>query len=157
MTTFIATRAEPEFPVFEASGSGIVCRAFGTIQVAIDPVAADIYQMCRVPKGSVVIGGWFRLADMDTGVETLDMDVGWADNGVESADSDGFGNFGTLTGATITGYKPELGTIMPFGGVLISAGTQTFSNETIIQVTAVTAAATFAAGQMTVLVDYINP
>lgn len=157
MTTFTAARAAADFPVFEASGGGILSRAFGTIQVAVNPVAADIYEMCRLPKGAVVLGGLFRVFDLDQGTETLDMDVGWAANGIEAADPDGLGNFGVLTGDAVVGYKPEIGTLMPLGGVLISAGSQTFSAATLIQVTAVATANSFVAGQMTVVVDYIVP
>jgi len=157
MTTFIAARAASDFPVFKPSGGGILCRAFGTIAVALNPIAADIYQMCRLPKGAIVLGGSFYADDLDTGTETLDMDVGWADNGAEALDADGLGNLGVLTGDAITGYKPELGTLMPLAGVLLTAGSQTFAAETIIQVTAIVTAASFAAGNMTVAVDYIVP
>ncbi len=158
MTTFNAVRSGVDFPVFEASGGGILCRAFGSITVAINPVAADIYEMCRLPKGAIVTGGWFRVADLDTNAtETLDLDVGWAANGAEAADADGLGNFGVLNGDAVVNYKPEVGTLLPLGGVLLTAGTQTFTAETLIQVTAVVTAATFAAGVMSVMVDYIKP
>lgn len=156
MATFTAARSSVDFPVFEASGAGILCRAFGSITVAANPVAADIYEMCRLPKGAIVTGGWFRVADIDTGTETLDMNVGWAANGTEVADPDGLGNFGVLTGDAVTGYKPEVGTLLPLGGVLLTAGTQTFSAETLIQVTTVATANSFTAGVMSVLVDYIK-
>lgn len=157
MATFSATRSSTDFPVFKASGAGILCRAFGSITVAVNPVAADIYEMCRLPTGAIVTGGWFRIDDIDIGTETLDLNVGWADNGTESADADGFGNFGVLTGDAVLGYKPEVGTLLPLGGVLLTAGTQTFSGETLIQVTAVAAANSFAAGVMSVFVDYVTP
>ena len=156
MSTFASDRSSADFPSFNPNGSGILCRSFGTIQISANPVDSDIYQMCRVPKDSIVTGGWFRLADIDTGTETLEMDIGWADNGVDDGNSIGLGVFGILTGDAVTGYKPELGTIMPFGGVLISDGTKTFGAETIIQVKTDTTAATFVSGQITVLVDYIR-
>ncbi|MCH8294485.1 hypothetical protein IH992_25660 [Candidatus Poribacteria bacterium] len=134
-----------------------MCRAFGVIAVSAAPAAADIYQMCRLPKGAVVLGGFFYADDLDTGVETLDMDVGWAANGAEAADPDGLGNFGVLTGDAVIGYKPEVGTLLPLAGVLLTAGSQAFTKETIIQVVANVVAATFAAGNMTVVVDYIVP
>lgn len=159
MTTFTAARAAADFPVFEASGGGILCRAFGTIQVAVNPVAADIYEMCKLPKGAIVTGGWFRLDTLDVdATETLDMDVGWAANGIEAADPDGLGNMGVLIGDAVVGYKPEaVGSQLALGGVLLTAGTQTFTAETTIQVVAIVTAATFAAGQMSVMVDYIVP
>jgi hypothetical protein len=158
MATFSATRSSTGFPVFEASGGGILCRAFGTITVAVNPVAADIYEMCRLPKGAIVTGGWFWASDMDTNAtETLDLNVGWAANGDEILDADGFGNYGVLLGDAVVGYHPEAGTLLPLGGVLFSAGPKTFNAETLIQVTTVATAATFAAGPMSVMVDYIKP
>lgn len=158
MATFTAARAASTFPVAKPVGAGIGCQAFGTITVSANPVAADIYQLCRVPAGAIVTGGRIYSSDLDTNAtETLDLDIGWADNGVEVADPDGFGNLGVMGTDTVAGIKAESGYQFLFGGVLLTTGPQTFSAETIIQVTCVATAATFAAGTLTVVVDYINP
>jgi hypothetical protein len=130
--------------------------------------------MCKVPGGSLVVGGAFWTSDMDTGTETLDMDVGWADNGGASATrtvSDGtrytnmcnpagttgaasptgFVNSGVLTGDAITGLVAS-GNYRPFN---MADGPIYFDKDTVIQVEANAAAATFAAGTMFVRVDYI--
>lgn len=158
MATFTAARAAATFPVAKSLSGGAVCAAWGTIEVAVNPVAADIYQMCRIPAGAVVIGGWIYSDDLDTNVtETLDIDVGWAANGVEIADPDGLGNLGAMTVDTVAGVKPEAGYLFPFGGTLITDGPRAFTNETIIQVTCVATAATFAAGTLSVVVYYYVP
>ncbi len=159
MTTFTAARAAADFPVYEASGAGVLCRAFGEITVAINPVAADIYEMCKLPRGAIVLGGWYRADTLDSdATETLDMDVGWAANGDEVADPDGLGNYGVQKGDVIAGYKQDaVGVQLALGGVLFSVGPKTFNAETTIIVTAVVTAATFAAGPMSVQVDYIVP
>lgn len=158
MATFTAARAASTFPVFKGLGSGILSVAYGTIEVAANPVAADVYEMCRIPKGAVVVGGRFTADDLDTNAtETLDLDVGWAANGAEAADPDGFGNFGVFTTDTVAGVKPEAGYNFALGGKLITDGPQAFTAETVITVNTVATAATFAAGTMSVIVYYFVP
>lgn len=157
MATFTAARAASTFPVTKppAGGAGV---AWGTIEVAANPTASDVYEMCRIPKGAVVTGGYIYSDDLDTNAtETLDLDIGWLANGVEAADPDGFGNLGVLGTDTVAGIKPESGYQYPFGGKLITDGPQSFSAETVIAVTCVATAATFAAGTLTVVVNYYVP
>lgn len=158
MTTFTADRAKSTFPVAKFAGGGTLQCAWGTIEVTANPVAADIYEMCRIPAGAVVVGGRIYSDDLDTNAtETLDLDVGWAANGAEAADPDGFGNLGVFTTDTVAGVKPESGYNFPFGGKLITDGPQAFTRETIITVTTVATAATFAAGTLSVVVFYLAP
>ncbi len=157
MTTFTAARAASTFPVAKPGG-GAMAVAWGTIEVAVNPVAADIYEMCRIPAGAVVVGGYIYSDDLDTNAtETLDLDIGWLGNGTEVADPDGFGNLGVMTIDTVAGIKPEAGYQFPFGGKLITDGPQSFSAETVIAVTTVATAATFAAGTLSVVVQYYVP
>lgn len=158
MTTFTAARAAANYPVSRGLGAGNLCVAYGVIEVAANPVAADVYQLCRVPRGAVVVGGWIRSDDLDTNAtETLDIDIGWAANGVDAANSSGFGNLGVMGTDTVAGIKPEAGYNYPFGGVLATDGPQAFAAETIIQVTTVATAATFAAGTLSAVVLYFVP
>lgn len=158
MATSTATRAASTFPVFQATGSGILCCAYGTIEVTANPTAADVFNMCKIPAGAVVVGGQVFSDDLDTNAtETLDLDVGWAANGTEAADSDGFGNLGVMGTDTVAGIKPEAGYNYQFGGKLITDGPQTFTAQTTITVTCVATAATFAAGTLSVVVYYVVP
>lgn len=158
MATFTATRAASTYPVSKFSGAGVLQCAWGTIEVAANPVAADVYEMCRIPAGAVVVGGRIWSDDIDTNAtETLDLDVGWAANGAEAADPDGFGNLGVMGTDTVAGVKPEAGYNFAFGGKLITDGPQTFTRETIITVNTVATAATFAAGTLSVMVMYVVP
>ena len=158
MATFTATRAASTFPVAQSVSGAGMCVAHGTIEVAANPVADDVYQMCRLPKGAVVVGGWIRSDDLDTNAtETLDLDIGWAANGVDAADPDGFGNLGVLGTDTVAGIKPEAGYNYPLGGVLITDGPKTLAAETVVTVTCVATAATFAAGTLSVVVFYTVP
>jgi hypothetical protein len=154
MATFTAARAASTFPVYKPSG-GQLAVAWGAIEVAANPVAADIYEMCRVPKGAVIIGGQIFSDDLDTNAtETLDLDVGWLANGTDAADPDGVGNLGVFTTDTVAGVKPEAGYNYQLGGTLITTGPAGFAAETVIAVTTVATAATFAAGTLTVVVYY---
>lgn len=154
--TLTATRAAASFPVYKSGGAGALCFAYGVYEVAANVEAGDIFQMCRIPAGAVVVDGFLRADDLDTGTEVLDMDVGWAANGNESVDADGFGNLGVWTGDAVTGVKPETLIWYPFNGVL-KDGPATFTAETIIQVTANVAANVFTAGTLYVGVYYVTP
>ena len=133
-------------------GTGI-CTAYGAINIAANPADGDIYEMIRLPKGAIVVDGALRAADLDTGAEALDMDIGWAANGAETADPDGFGNLDVLTGDTSV-HIPVAGIFIPFQGVLITTGPQKFTNETILQVEANVTATTGGTGRMWMLVHY---
>jgi len=158
MATFTAARAASTFPVAKPGGAGNLAVAWGVIEVAANPVAADIYEMCRLPAGAVVVGGKIYSDDLDTNAtETLDLDIGWADNGTDVADPDGFGNLGVMTTDTVAGIKPEAGYNYDFGGVLVTEGPKAFAAETVVTVTCVATAATFAAGTLSVMVMFTSP
>lgn len=155
MATFTSTQVsngQVHEPLVSSPG---VITAYGEINVAANPADGDIYELVKIPAGATVLGGYLMADDLDTNAtETLDMDIGWAANGTEAADPDGFGNLGVWTGDAITGIKPEVGNYFVLGGVLFTTGPQTFTGETTIQVEANAAAATFAAGKMWVVVHY---
>lgn len=161
--TLTATRAASTFPTFKAIGSGIVCAAYGTYEVAANVEDGDIFEMCKVPAGAVILGGMFYSDDLDTGTEALDLDIGWAANGgsgtYDSADPDGLGNLGVLTGDTFAAgnVSPVAGLIYPFSGVFADGDLPTFTNETTIQIEANAAAGTFTAGAMSLVVYYVVP
>ncbi len=153
--TLTSLRANSRFPV---AGMGDACNlkvAFGTYEITANVETGDIFEMCKVPKDAVVLMGWVYGDDLDTGIEALDMDVGWADNGTDAADTDGFGNLGVWTGDAVTDIKPEASIWYPFGGVLRTAGPKKFAAETTIQVYANVAAATGGTGTLTVVVLYL--
>lgn len=155
MATVTAARAASTFPVSAFAGAGVLQCAWGKYTHASNLAATTIIEYCRVPAGATVIAGYFRADDLDTGTEELDMDIGWAANGVEAADPDGFGNFGVLTGDATTDVKPEVSTLLQLNGVL-SVGPVTFTNETVIQGVINTDAATGGTGTSWVCVFYLT-
>ena len=157
MTTFTATRAATTFPVAQSHIAGTVCQAWGTIAIGTNPVDGDIYQMCWVPNGATVTGGYMVIEDIDThATETLDLMIGWAANGDEVADPNGLMLAKVLNG-DISVHADIAGSRIEFGGVLTGDGPKTFDAATLIQVEANTACATFAAGRMSVFVNYLSP
>ena len=155
--TLTSTRAAASFPVAQSHTAGAVLCAYGTYAVAANVEDGDIFAMCKVPAGAVVIGGWLNADDMDTNAtETLDMDIGWAANGSDAADPDGFGNLGVWQGNAVADIHPEAFNHFPLGGVL-KDGPVTFAAETTIQIECNAASATFAAGDMTLTVLYLTP
>jgi len=153
--TLTATRAATGFPVAGPGPAGNLKVAWGTYPIAANVEDGDIFEMCKIPANSTVIGGCVYADPLDThATPTLDMDVGWAANGTEAADADGFGNLGVWDDTAVTGYKITTGHILPFQNLIMTAGPQSFSEETTIQVEANAAAATFAAGDLTVVVYY---
>jgi len=163
MATFTATRGAATFPVAKGIGAGALNVAYGTISITANPVAADIYKLCTVPAGAVIVGGYLYSADIDTGTETLDMDIGWAANGgsgtYDAADPDGLGNLGVLTGDAFAlgNVSPVTGLIYPFSGLFATGVLPTFTRKTTIQMVANVTAATFTAGSLSIVVFYTNP
>lgn len=156
MATLTATRAASTFPVYSGT-HGNLRVAYGSYDLAANPTAADVLEICRLPAGAVALGGWLRAEDIDSNAtETIEMDVGWLANGTDSADADGFLNSGALNGDAVTNYLPEGGVLIPLHGTL-GNGPVTFAAETVVTVTFVANAATFAAGTITVVVFYVIP
>lgn len=154
MATVSATRAASTVPV---PSSGVLRVAHGTYEHASNLAATTIIEYCRVPKGAVVVGGWWGGDDLDTNAtEEIDIDIGWAANGVDSADPDGFGNLGTMTG-DVSVHLGAAGLWFPLQGVLLADGPVTFGAETVLQAVVNTDAATGGTGTTTLVVYYYIP
>ena len=154
--TLTATRAAATFPVYKPQGAGAVACAYGIYEIGAAVEDGDIFEMCRVQAGAVVIDGFVRADDIDTGTEALDMDIGWAANGTDDADPDGFGNLGVWSGDAVTDIKPEAQIWYPFNGVL-KDGPKTFAAETVIQLEANVASNAGHTGTVYVGVYYLVP
>lgn len=171
MTAETLTALEVALPPASNRFGGVLHSAFGIYKVEANVEDGDIFEMLELPAKCLVVGGQFWTEDLDTGTETLDMDVGWASNGGGSetielssgreftnaggtADPDGFVNAGVLTGDAVTS-EPEVtgGNYRQFHTFV--AGPKYFSRKTKVQVEANAAAATFAAGNIWVRVDYL--
>ena len=152
--TLTGTRAADSFPVAAHGFAGNLKVAYGSYAVAATVEDGDIFELCKLPAGAVVLGGAFYAGDLDTGTEVLDLDVGWAANGAQTADPDGFVNSGVLTGDAITDLLAAGSNYRPFP---MATGPLTFTNETMVQVEANVPSNVFAAGTIYVVVYYVLP
>jgi hypothetical protein len=144
--------AVPGLPV----PAGVPGIAWGYYSVASAPSAADILNICKIPAGATVILGFVQASDLDTNAtETLDIDVGWASNGTDAADPDGFGNFGVLTGDAVSELRPVAGIFLPMTNIIQDSGFKTFAAETTVTVTFTGAPATLTAGYIKVVLFYV--
>ncbi len=150
MATLTADRAKTEFPVYKPSGAGAVGFAYGVYELAANPADGDVVQMCKVPAGAVIIDGFLRGDDIDTGTEELDIDVGVSGN------ADQLGNFGVVSGDAVASLKPEVQIYMPLNGEL-KDGPVTVSAETTVQLTVNTNAAAGGTGTLYLGVYYLAP
>lgn len=139
------------FPQGGAGSAFDVKAAYATIPIDSASEAGDIWQLFRLPTGATVIGGWIQCIDGDSGIEALDIDLGWAATADEVADPDGFGNNGVWIGQK----NVAIGNWIPFTGVLSTAGVKTFTAEALIQLTTVAAAATGVNIVVTVVCLYL--
>jgi hypothetical protein len=151
-----STRAASTFPVAAGGPAGVVHVAWGTYTHASNLAATTIIEYCRIPRGATVVGGYWCATDLDTGTEELDIDIGWAANGVDTADPDGFGNLDVLTG-DVSVHVPVASIWVPLQGVLFTAGPKTFGAETVCQAVVNVDAATGGTGQSTMVVYYTVP
>lgn len=139
---------------------------WGSYTYSSAPSANDLFNICKMPKNSLALWGFLCTSDIDTGTETLDIDVGWTANGggsatfidnggttwtnaAASADDDGFVNGGVFTGDAITDLMAQGMNFRPF---LFGTGPKFFSEETQIQGKIVAAANAGGTGTVYVLI-----
>lgn len=153
--TVTAAQAATGKPVHGHGFGGNVKVAWGTYDIAAVTADNDIIQLCRVPAGATVIGGWLIGEDIDTGTASWDADFGWAANGDEAANAAGLGNMGVLAGSAVG--SSEAGVFAPLGGVLRTDGPKTFNAETLLQLEVNAAANAGGTGRITAIVFYVMP
>jgi hypothetical protein len=157
MATVSAARASSLAPVPGHGFGGNLKVAWGTYTHASNLAAATIIEYCRIPKGATVVGGYWSATDLDTdATEEINIDIGWAGNGVDVADPDGFGDLGVMTG-DVSVHLGVASIFMPLQGVIFATGPKTFGAETVLQAVVNVDAATGGTGQSTLVVYYTMP
>ena len=168
-TAFSTTRAAASFPVFSAAGgNGLVQCAYGAVTFDGDVTlaAALTVSMCKLPTNATVIGGHVMGADIDTGTEALDFDIGWvsataptcaAGSTLSATDTDGLGNLGVMSGDAITELKPVAGIYVPLQGVLFVEGPLTFASGATITLLFNADANAGGTGTVSIVVFYTTP
>jgi hypothetical protein len=165
--TLTGYRALSTFPRQSAGYATNTASVWGYYDIAANVEDGDIFELVRTPRMFLCLGGWVAMADIDTGTEALDMDIGWAANGTSSA-----GTHVTPWGETLTdaGYSASADGLVNSGvwsgdGVtdLFAAGQnyrpiilptpKFFMAPTMIQAEANAAAGTFTAGRLNVVLQ----
>lgn len=166
MTVFTATRGAATRASAAAGLASSKITAWGTIEVTTIPVAADIYQMCKLPKGAVILGGRLLGNQLGSGTSfgstclTLNIGVDCAitlPNGTAVTTASTSTALGVLTPeGTAQPWKTEVGYNQPLGGLLISDGPFTLGDNATVQmaVATVVGAGSFTTGTLTLEVDY---
>jgi len=126
--------------------SGVVHRVAAKFTITTALAVNDVVKMLRLPAGATVVEGRLKATDIDTGTETLDIDIGWAANGVDVADEDGYGNLGVWTGDSNNDFA--------FGNDLWTTGPRTFTVPTDIQLDVNAAANAGGTGVIWMIIDY---
>lgn len=153
--TVASAQAATGRPVAGHGFAGNLKVAYGTYNIGSAVAQNDVIQMCRTPKGAVILDVSIFGQDIDTGTEALDFDAGYAANGVDVADTDAWGVFVNVTGDGIG--NDTVGVRLFGGGVLASGGPKTLSAETLHQITFNAAANAGGTGRLNMLVYYIVP
>ncbi len=150
--------------------AGTVKAAWGLYDMGVVVVEdGDIRRLLKLPR-CLVIGGHLWAGDLDSGTETIDIDIGWAANGggsetytmgegitftnaAATASATGLVNSGVLTGDAITDLMAAGANYRPFP---MPTGPLYFSRETTIQAEVNAPAATPASAKIYVLILYLE-
>lgn len=143
---------------FVASGASLQV-LYRIIDITTIAVATNTCDIGYLPRGAIPVGGYFSAADLDTGTEALDMDLGITANGVDSADPDFFMNGGIFTGdapddVDTTGAFTNFSNRRDFGGPF--PVTQ-LGAKTLVQLITNTAANATGTGKCVICIFYITP
>lgn len=151
----VSTNQYTNGPIVGHGLSGNVKAWYGKYTYTSAPAANDLINLFKLPKNCLTLFGFMATDDIDTGTETLDIDIGFTANGGGEAtlaiadgttytndadgvaDPDAFVNGGVLTGDAITDFAPAGTNFRPF---LHGTGPKFFSEETIVQAKIIAAA-----------------
>jgi hypothetical protein len=153
---FTRTRADLLAPIPSPGEAGDTKTLYAIIDITTTAVATNTIDIGYLPKGAIPVGGYFAAVDLDTGTETLDMDLGITANGVDSADPDFFMNGGTFDGDAIATMLPLTNSSNlriftgPFPVTQLGA-------KTLVQWICNTAANATGTGKFAVCIQYIMP
>ena len=107
---------------------------FGSIDIAVAQSTADIITLFTAPAGFTPLYGFLQGADLDTGTEALEIDIGI------TGDTTKYLNSGVISGDAVTEIKPVAGIWMPLAEELFTVVPTEFTSDTSI-IANITAAA----------------
>lgn len=111
--------------------AGVLGVAYAETSITVAQSANDTITWFKLPQGVVVLDGWLRGDDIDTGTEAYQLDIGTAD------DPDKYLDSGVITGDAVafikgvgTQIRIDTGTVLASGSNPIKAATT--EEETIL-------------------------
>lgn len=116
---------------------------FGSVNIATAPTVNDIITLFTAPAGFTPLFGFLQGADLDTGTETLQIDIGISGDTTKYLDS------GVITGDAVVEVKPVAGIWMPLAEELFTVVPTEFTADTDIIATITAAANAGGTGVLT--------
>lgn len=116
---------------------------YGSIEIATALSAADTVNFFTAPAGFTPLFGYLVGDDIDTGTETLEIDIGI------SGDTTKYLNSGVITGDTIANEKITVGIKIPLQEDLMTVKPTAFTSDTAVIGTFTAAAAAGGTGTVT--------
>lgn len=132
-------------PVPGVGAGGDLKVLIGSYTFATAASAADVVKMFKIPAGFTPLFGWLQGDDIDTGTETLELDVGVTGDTTKYLDS------GVITGDTIANEKITVGIKIPLCEDLMLVKPTEVTAETDCLVTVTAAANAGGTGTITVV------
>lgn len=130
---------------------GETATAWGLMDITVAQSKDDTITWFILPQDGIVIDGWLRGDDIDTGTETYELDIG------NSSDTDKYLDSGVLSGDAVAGTKPETGIRQQLGGTLITTGhPDALTAEETVLGTVVAAANAGGTGQLCLYMFYTS-
>lgn len=168
MATFVATPAGRYKPANASGWAGTAKVAVGTINSTAALVGGDVYRLCRLPKGAVVVGGRLMSDALVSGTfasQCLTLNVG-VDVAVVTilGTSVTTASTSTALGANLAPNSDvvagtgsgENAIDIPLGGLLLTDGPFRLTDNGIVYMSVVSSAGAGSqvAGTFSVIVDY---
>jgi hypothetical protein len=138
------------------TSADVVNTLYRTMNVTAAFVGTNTLDVGYLPKGAIPVGGYWGGEDLDTGTEALDLDLGIAANGVDSADPDYFSNAGIWNGdnaITDFAFTNSVNVRMITGPFPVTQ----LGAKTLVQIVCNTAANAGGTGKIVVKIDYLTP
>lgn len=148
MATVSSTQSATGVPVYRPMGKGAVGFAYGVYEIAAALAKDTIVDFFRLPVCKVV-DGFLKGDDLDTGTETLEIDVGYS--GATTA----LLNSGVLSGDAVAGHAPGTQIEAHFTGC--HSGPVSITAETLIIGSVTAAAAAGGTGTLYCGAYYVEP
>lgn len=131
--------------IMPGTGAGTLKCIYGSYEITSALSAADVINFCTAPAGFTPLFGYLVGDDIDTGTETLEIDVG------VSGDTTKFLNSGVISGDTIANDKITVGIRIPLVEDLMTVKPTAFTSDTDIIGTITAAANAGGTGTITLM------